>query len=90
MEENEVEDFADLIDPDAKPGVFVTLQVQLNPETDQINAGIVKFPLDLRIVEEMQEKLGEEMRKVNMKFHINAQGEAFLMPIKTSTLIGFD
>lgn len=68
-----------------KPGVFMTIQVNMN-ETGEIQAGIVQVPIDLRIIEDFQTQMGDQLAEENMKFVI-LNGRAFLAPIKTSSLI---
>lgn len=68
-----------------KPGFFMTIQVNMSPE-GEIQASIVPVPIDLRIIEDFQSQMGPALEEENMKFVI-LKDRAFLMPIKTSSLI---
>ncbi len=82
-----------IIDPEKMAiqgmGVFHTLQVGQNPQTGEIEMGIVQLPLPLDMVRAFQEQLGEEMAKENMKLVIY-RGRIYLAPLRTSSLLGFD
>lgn len=74
------------LDKNVKPGTFVTLQFGANPETGQLEVGVVQIPVDLRVIEKLQEMLGPDLADENMKFVI-FENKAYLAPIKTSALI---
>lgn len=68
-----------------KPGVFVTMQIGMDAEGN-ISAGIVKVPIDLRIVEDFQAQVGDQLAEANIKLVI-VKGEAFCAPIQASSII---
>lgn len=75
-----------VMDPNVKVGNYVTLQFNVDPETNSLDVRIVKVPLDLRIIEDFQAQVGEVMAQNNLKLVIYEKN-AYLVPIKTSSLI---
>lgn len=77
------------IPPDAVANFVNYQMLQFYQTEDGVEIGIAQVPVPKGLIEQFQANFGEEMAKENLRLVVH-KGKAFLAPVKTTSLIGFE